>query len=76
MIYEDVYWVDFDTLEHFMADVFMKLGVPEEVQKSVPTFLSPQTKEGLTPTVWEGLNPSMLTELGLAFKVLLRNLKL
>ncbi|HCO70537.1 MAG TPA: lactate dehydrogenase, partial [Mesotoga infera] len=29
-MYDDVVWVDFDTLEAFMKDVFVGVGVPEE----------------------------------------------
>ena len=47
MIYEDVYWVDFDTLEHFMADVFMKLGVPEEDAKICANVLITSDKRGI-----------------------------
>lgn len=32
-VYEDVVWVDFDLLEHFMVDVFKGVGVPEEDAK-------------------------------------------
>ncbi|WP_179944388.1 Ldh family oxidoreductase [Kosmotoga pacifica] len=47
MIYDDVVWVDFDTLENFMVDVFKALGVPEDDAKICANVLITSDKRGI-----------------------------
>lgn len=46
-IYKDVVWVDFDTLEAFMKDVFVGIGVPEEDAKICANVLITSDKRGI-----------------------------
>ncbi|MBN2219189.1 MAG: Ldh family oxidoreductase [Kosmotogaceae bacterium] len=46
-IYKDVVWVDFDTLEAFMKDVFVGVGVPEEDAKICANVLITSDKRGI-----------------------------
>ncbi len=46
-VYEDVVWVDFDLLEHFMVDVFKGVGVPEEDAKICANVLITSDKRGI-----------------------------
>lgn len=47
MVYKDVTWTDFDLLEGFMRDVFIKLGVPEEDAKICAEVLITSDKRGI-----------------------------
>jgi LDH2 family malate/lactate/ureidoglycolate dehydrogenase len=51
MAYEDAYkdcvWVDFDTLEHFMADALKACGVPEADAKIIGDVLIESDKRGI-----------------------------
>jgi len=44
---EDYTWVDFDTLEKFMQDVMVGIGVPEEDAKVVADVLITSDKRGI-----------------------------
>ena len=42
-----VYWIDFDTMERFMADVFKGVGVPDEDAKICAEVLITADKRGI-----------------------------
>jgi len=44
---EKIYWVDFDTMEQFMIDVFKAAGVPEEDAKICADVLITSDKRGI-----------------------------
>lgn len=44
---ENIYWIDFDTMEHFMVDVFKGVGVPEEDAKICANVLIAADKRGI-----------------------------
>ncbi|MDD3460816.1 MAG: Ldh family oxidoreductase [Mesotoga sp.] len=46
-IYDDVIWVDFDTLETFMKDVFVGVGVPDEDAGICANVLIASDKRGI-----------------------------
>jgi len=46
-MYDDVAWVDFDTLEAFMKDVFVGVGVPEEDASLCANVLITSDKRGI-----------------------------
>ncbi len=67
MLYEDAVWIDFDTMEQFMVDVFMGVGVPEEDAKICAEVLITSDKRGIDShgvgrlkpiyidRIWEGI---------------------
>ena len=46
-MYEDCVWVDFNTMESFMVDVFKGLGVPEEDARICADVLITSDKRGI-----------------------------
>ncbi len=44
---EKTYWIDFDTMEQFMVDVFMRIGVPEEDARVCAEVLITSDKRGI-----------------------------
>lgn len=46
-MYEDDVWIDFDTMESFMADVFKGVGVPEEDARICADVLITADKRGI-----------------------------
>jgi L-2-hydroxycarboxylate dehydrogenase (NAD+) len=44
---EKLYWIDFDTMENFMVDVFKGVGVPEEDAKVCANILITSDKRGI-----------------------------
>jgi hypothetical protein len=44
---KDVVWVDFDSLENFMVDVFKGIGVPEEDARICADVLITSDKRGI-----------------------------
>ena len=44
---KDIVWVDFDTLENFMVDVFIGIGVPEEDARICADVLITSDKRGI-----------------------------
>jgi L-2-hydroxycarboxylate dehydrogenase (NAD+) len=46
-MYEDCVWIDFDTMEKFMVDVFMGVGVPEEDARICAGVLITSDKRGI-----------------------------
>ena len=47
MIYKDATWTDFDLLENFMKDVFIKLGLSKEDAKICADVLITADKRGI-----------------------------
>lgn len=47
MNYENVQWIDFDTMESFMKDVFIGVGVPEKDAKTCAEVLIAADKRGI-----------------------------
>ena len=43
----EIYWIDFDTMEQFMVDVFKGVGVPEEDAKVCAEVLITSDKRGI-----------------------------
>lgn len=46
-MYDDCIWIDFDTMERFMADVFTGLGVPEDEARICADVLITSDKRGI-----------------------------
>ena len=46
-MYEDCIWIDFDTMERFMVDVFRGVGVPEDDAKICADVLITSDKRGI-----------------------------
>lgn len=44
---DNIYWIDFDTMEHFMVDVFMGVGVPAEDARICANVLIAADKRGI-----------------------------
>lgn len=44
---DNIYWIDFDTMEHFMVDVFKGVGVPEEDARICANVLIAADKRGI-----------------------------
>lgn len=44
---DSIYWVDFNTMESFMKDVFIEVGVPEEDAKTCAEVLITADKRGI-----------------------------
>ena len=47
MIKDNIYWIDFDTMENFMVDVFKAVGVPDEEAKICGDVLISADKRGI-----------------------------
>ncbi|MBN1292807.1 MAG: Ldh family oxidoreductase [Candidatus Latescibacteria bacterium] len=46
-MYEDCIWIDFETMDHFMVDVFKGVGVPEDEAKICADVLITSDKRGI-----------------------------